>query len=241
MKKLATLMIALVAMVSFAATASAFTLDTVSATWDNWVGGSNVTTTTGNTTYGNEVEDQVRWGIPFEQPNQSGLGFTGIVPDTLPPTLPTLTVAVDEVFAVGQLRHFNYPVGLGTSSSLVDLTLELGFAELASDQSFTFTFDIDETPNGDIPGGVPDVITFPSSLPSQSFNYNGTDYTLELLGFGDSADNYIDSFISPEGTINDTLLFARITENVIPEPTTMLLLGSGLLGLAGAGFRKKRK
>ena len=52
--------------------ASALTLDTVTGSWSDVVGGTNV----GFYTVGNE--EQVRWGDPAS--DQSGLGFTGKPP-----------------------------------------------------------------------------------------------------------------------------------------------------------------
>jgi hypothetical protein len=129
----------------------------------------------------------------------------------------------------------------------VDLTISMAIAEVGN-VDFTFTFNIDETPNEEpctYPGATvcPDRITFPSAYPSQSFVYGGTLYTLQLLGFANTlGDPYLDYFDSEEGGDNSTLLFGTLTESpipLIPEPTSLLLLGGGLLGLAG--IRRKKK
>ncbi len=57
-----------------------------------------------------------------------------------------------------------------------------------------------------------------------------SNYTAKALGVGDDGTNLLMS-IENDGTYRC---------NVIPEPTSMLLLGGGLLGLFGAGRRKKK-
>jgi len=90
---------------------------------------------------------------------------------------------------------------------------------------FTFTLGVNETLNE--PGPVDDVINFPNSLASESVEIEGTLYTLELLGFGDTPDALVNSFISPEGTVNATKLWG----NIVPVPVP----GALLLGLIGVG------
>ena len=46
-----------------------------------------------------------------------------------------------------------------------------------------------------------------------------------------------DGSIGPNGGGTDFIFSPKTTSTTVPEPATMLLLGSGLLGLAG--FRKK--
>jgi len=216
-------------------TANALTLSSSSGTW------INVNTTDPDLrfqTVGNE--NQVRWGLPL-RPNtqQSGLGFTGVT---------NRIFDINEVFQVGSLRYFNTvisgPLVLGA-----DLSVNLNFSEPSVNQSFTFNFGIDETPNR-LPcrySGTtvcPDRITFPNAFAPQTFNVGGVDYTLQLIGFSDATGGIIrNDFIGEENTTNQTFLFARITTpppvTEVPEPVTTT--GLGLLGIYFGTRRQRQK
>ena len=166
-------------------------------------------------TYGNLVQDQVRWGTPYHQPNQSGLGFTGNVGGS---------ITENTAFEIGQLTHFNYEIGAGTNATAVDLKVTLTFSSPAGGGTSTFNFLINETPGL----GVPDIITFPAGIPSETISLGGNDYVLKLLGFGDTPATLQSDFVSPEtGAPNSTLLWGRISEAAIPAPGAILLCGIG--------------
>ena len=206
--------------------AGAYTLQDVEGAWSNAVGGTNV-----NLDPLVQPADDVSilWGVGIPDPDvQSGLGFVGSAP-------PPATIFADTPFTVGTLSHFNNVVDIGTASEAVDLTIDLDF--LLGDESFTFTFLIDETLNTG-PGCCDDIITFPESITSKTIDLGGDILTLKLLGFGGSAITLMDEFVSPEGGTNSTLLWAELTTPGVPEPATLLLLGSGLIGLAGYGRKK---
>lgn len=199
------------------------TVKSVDGDWSNPVGGTDILYQTVGVGYGNGSQDQIRWGESTGA-GQSGLGFTGIANNT--------DITVGTPFEIGQLVHFNRPIGSGTAGSAVDLTVTLQFDNY---EPFTFTFGIDETPNAPGPPLSDDHIYFPSSTTSSTFYVGGNPYTLEILGFGPDAASLVDSFTSPEGTDNATLLWGEI--NLVPVPGAVLL---GMLGLSAAGLKLRR-
>lgn len=195
--------------------------------------------------------------VPPTYENQSGLGFEGVS---------NLDLTLGEAFNIGQLSHFNQTIYtndfIGESAEIA-LTLDFGLPGIGS-KTFNFGFNIDETANHKgfnnngascayqtTAGlGCSDKITWDFSVDeSDSFTYEGEDYSLELVGFAEdlAGRNLATNFISQEEGNSSSNLFARLiklptstpeTPQDIPEPTA--LLGLAGLGLYGARSRKKR-
>ena len=221
----------------FPAQAADFILSGTSGIWTNADEVSNVEGIGTN---------EVRFGVP-SQPGgeQSGLRFDGGVG--------ALDLDVDEAFRVGTLTHFNNDITNNATKS-ADLQLTLDFSVPESEEQFSLTFQIDETQNTPSPPTCcADTITFPGALPSKSFSLMDQDYTLELLGFGNTPDELVSTYFSEEDDTNSILLFGQILEAPggpeppvgpaepasVPEPATVG--GLGLLGLYFIRRRQKEK
>ncbi len=145
MNKFPTTFLATTFLLASVTSSQALTIDTVAGTW------SQVTTST-NQTYradGGNVEgigsSKIIWGEPYDpygrpygSGKKSGLEFTGNNP---------VSFEVEQVFKLGTLTHFNYPVGRPTATS-AELEISLSFSDpLGLESDLDFSFAINETPN----------------------------------------------------------------------------------------------
>jgi len=215
------------------AQAASITVDTVSGSWSNTVGGLGVV----ENVAGPGGYNDVRWGVDGPV-GQSGLGFLGAAPASFP-------VFIGTDFLVGNLQHYNRPINAAASSTDLSIAMQLTIdAILVNAGAFNFRFAIDETPNTApcaYPSATPcaDRISFTNLAVTDSFNIGGILYTVILTGFStDGGVTISPDFISDEGADNVIGLYGRIVATSdIPEPSTLALFG---LGLAAMGLMRKR-
>jgi len=185
-----------------------------------------------------EGTNNVGWGLPYPY-NPSGpkseLQFAAA----------SVGAEIGDVFSLGTLNHINRAIFIqpwDTRISDVDLIVTFSISSPAgvADVDFTVPLEVITTPNTGV--NDDDFLVFPEALPTYAFSSGGTDYMMELLGFGEITGEgeytTLEQFVLAEGDSTSAQLLARVTiidpepePEPIPAPTSLIL---AIIGVAGS-------
>ncbi|MCD4483576.1 VCBS domain-containing protein, partial [Chromobacterium vaccinii] len=166
--------------------------------WMDWDGGHRVSTF--NQGGNDNGQNQLRWGDTYGQ--QSGYSFRDN------DTLLNNTLPLNQTFKLGDLTHLNYEIS--GNSGISNATLGLSFMLGVQPQQFLVHLNHQETPNSRDYEASKDIVTIDNA--SQTFEYNGRQYILQILGFDDGK-GHIGNEIHTAENANSTFgIMARIVE-----------------------------
>lgn len=236
-KKLTALAAAAIVASATAAAADTLTVDAITGTWSNPVGGSGVA---------GEGTNVLSWG---SETQRSEYIFSPIgTPESFPlPAMP---------FVLGVFTHDNRPIPLGSGidGADLDLSFDMTFANGGSASfsgAVTFAFLHDETPNSANPcadggangvgvniNGCADAVQITNATFTDSVVIGKLRYTFKLLGFLDDDLNEFETLWTQEDGETPALLWGAVHVAPIPLPAAgFLLLGA----LGGLGLMARRK
>ena len=197
----------------------------------------------------------IRWGI---EKDGDAVTWPGSGYDYKPATLSAQDVGTP--FVLGEFVHQNFEVYPGSAPTEVYLNFQLAIGgpfNTTITKGLTFTHV--ETPNGPATGSDPcpyggdnnqgvnengcaDSVTLSTLIDAAFSDPQGNTYFFSLLGFSPNGLGN-NQLLTKEAVANGSNLYGVITEapiNPVPEPGSMMLLGTGLLAVA-TRFRRKRQ